>query len=370
MEKKYRVGIVGLSPERGWAAMAHIPALQALSGVFELAGVANTSLASAQAAAAAFGIPHAFENAAAMAASPDIDIVVVTVKVQHHKEVLSAALRAGKSVYSEWPLGNGLEETLALAELAREQKALAVVGAQALASPEVQFIRQLVADGKIGNVLSSTYVGSGVSWGDEVLQGDAYAMDNRNGATLLSVIGGHAIAAIDAVLGPIDQIDAVLSQRRPTVRVIETGEAVEMKTPDHLMANAILRSGAPLSFQLRGGVPRGTKLLWEINGSEGDLRITARNEYVPAINISPLRVEFGRKGQDGWEELDVPDPFPIDAGDAVAARNVAGVYRLLADDLRHGTRSAPSFDHACALHEVLHAIEQSSETGKRVKVNA
>ena len=257
MEGKYRVGIVGLSPGRGWAATAHIPALRALSEVFELAGVANTSLASAQAAAAAFDIPRAFESAAALAASPDIDIVVVTVKVQHHKEVVTAALQAGKSVYSEWPLGNGLEETIALAELAREKKALAVVGAQAIASPEVQFMRKLVADGKIGDVLSSTYVGSGFSWGDDIPQGDAYAMDNRNGATLLSVIGGHAIAAIDAVLGDIEQIDAVLSQRRQTVRVIETGETVEMNTPDHLMANAILRSGAPLSLQLRGGLPRG-----------------------------------------------------------------------------------------------------------------
>jgi predicted dehydrogenase len=369
MEGKYRVGIVGLSPGRGWAATAHIPALRALSDVFELAGVANTSLASAQAAAAAFGIPQAFESAAVLAASPDIDIVVVTVKVQHHKEVVTAALEAGKAVYSEWPLGNGLEETIALAGLAREKKALAVVGAQAIASPEVQFMRKLVANGKIGEVLSSTYVGSGFSWGDDILQGDAYAMDNRNGATLLSVIGGHAIAAIDTVLGDIEQIGAVLSQRRQTVRVIETGETVEMKTPDHLMANAILRSGAPLSLQLRGGLPRGTKLLWEINGSEGDLRVTARNEYVPAVNISPLRVEYGPKGQNGYEELDVPDPFPIDAGDAVAARNVAGIYRLIADDLRHGTRTAPSFDHARALHEVLYAIEQSSETGNRIKVS-
>lgn len=369
MEEKYRVGIVGLSPGRGWAATAHIPALKALPDLFEIVGVANTSLASAQAAAAAFGIPQAFESAAALAASPDIDIVVVTVKVQHHKEVVTAALQAGKSVYSEWPLGNGLEETVALAELAREKKTLAVVGAQAIASPEVQFMRKLVADGKIGEVLSSTYIGSGFTWGDDILQGDAYAMDNGNGATLLSVIGGHAIAAIDAVLGEIEQVGAVLTQRRRTVRIIETGETIDMKTPDHLMANVMLRSGAPLVLQLRGGLPRGTKLLWEINGTEGDLRITARNEYVPAINITPLRVEFGRKGHDGYEELDVPDPFPIDTGDAVAARNVAGVYRLMADDLRLGTRSAPSFEHACALHKVLHAIEQSGETGNRIRVS-
>src|SRR5258708_27785250 len=104
MEGKYRVGIVGLSPGRGWAATAHIPALRALSDVFELAGVANTSLASSQASAAAFDIPRAFESAAALTASPDIDIVVVTVKGQHHKEVVPAALHAVKGVYHQWPL--------------------------------------------------------------------------------------------------------------------------------------------------------------------------------------------------------------------------------------------------------------------------
>jgi hypothetical protein len=31
--------------------------------------------------------------------------------------------------------------------------------------------------------LSSTYLGSGPTWGDEVTRGDSYAMDSRNGAT-------------------------------------------------------------------------------------------------------------------------------------------------------------------------------------------
>jgi len=47
MDKPLRVGIIGLGAERGWATTAHIPALHALSGDFELAGVANTSLAHA-----------------------------------------------------------------------------------------------------------------------------------------------------------------------------------------------------------------------------------------------------------------------------------------------------------------------------------
>jgi hypothetical protein len=109
--------------------------------------------------------------------------------------------------------------------------------------------------------------------------------------------------------------------------VIETGEMIPMKTPDQLVLDAVLQSGAPLSFQLRGGLPRGTRLLWEINGTEGDLRITAKAEQIPVINISPLRVEGGRKGEDGFRELEIPSSFYFGLEDAVAARNVAGMYR-------------------------------------------
>lgn len=366
MVGRFRVGIVGLSAERGWAAAAHVPALRALSDHFELVAVANTRLASAESAARAFGLPLAFENAAALAASPEVDVLVVTVKVPHHREVVTAALRNSKGIYCEWPLGNGLTETLELARLACEKKVVAVVGTQAIASPEVQFARKMVADGYVGEVLSSTYIGAGFTWGDEVSAGDAYAMDSRNGATLLSIIGGHAIAAVHDVLGPMREVTAVLSTRRRTVRVVETGETIPMKTPDQVLVSGVLQSGAPLSLQLRGGLPRGTRLLWEINGTEGDLRITARDERIPAINISPLRVQAARRGEEGYSEVEIPSSFGLE--DAGAARNVAGVYRLMAQDLRHGTHAAPDFEHAVALHRVVDAIERAAETGQRVTV--
>ena len=160
----------------------------------------------------------------------------------------------------------------------------------------------------------------------------------------------------------------MLSQRRRTVRVVETGETIPMKTPDQVLVNGVLQSGAPLSLQIRGGLPRGTRLLWEINGTEGDLRITARNEQIPVINISPLRVEGARRDEAGYSELEIPSSYDSGFEDAVAARNVAGVYRLMAQDLRHGTRTAPDFEHAISLHKTVHAIEQSAETGKRVLV--
>jgi predicted dehydrogenase len=93
---KIRVGIIGVTPGRSWAAISHIPALRALSA-YEIVAVANSNAASSKAAATAFGIPHAHSNAAELARDPDVDLVVVTVKVPQHKALVDAALDAGNA---------------------------------------------------------------------------------------------------------------------------------------------------------------------------------------------------------------------------------------------------------------------------------
>jgi predicted dehydrogenase len=86
------------------------------------------------------------------------------VKVPYHRELVSEALNAGKNVYCEWPLGNGLTEATELARLANDRKLPGVVGTQAIASPEVEYVRKIVADGYVGEVLSATYIGAGLIW--------------------------------------------------------------------------------------------------------------------------------------------------------------------------------------------------------------
>ena len=80
---KIRVGIVGLSRQRGFASIAHIPALRALSD-FDIAAVCTTRQESAEAAAQHFGIPLAFSNPEDLARHPDVDLVTVSVKVPDH----------------------------------------------------------------------------------------------------------------------------------------------------------------------------------------------------------------------------------------------------------------------------------------------
>ena len=94
------VGIIGVSPVRGWAATAHIPALRALPN-YEIRALSGHSAESTRAAGELFGVRAAFSDPEQLVSQPEIDVVAVTVKVPHHRELVSAALAAGKAVYCE-----------------------------------------------------------------------------------------------------------------------------------------------------------------------------------------------------------------------------------------------------------------------------
>src|SRR6266481_6805537 len=94
------VGIIGVSLIRGWASTAHIPALRALPK-YEIRALSARNAESARAIAEAFRVSAVFSDHEELVSQPDIDVVVVTGKVPHHRELVSAALAACKAVYCE-----------------------------------------------------------------------------------------------------------------------------------------------------------------------------------------------------------------------------------------------------------------------------
>ena len=95
-----RVGVIGANPNRSWAKDSHIPALRSLENV-QLAAVATTSRASADAAAVAFGVRAAYDDPLALITASDIDIISVCVRVPYHRDLVLAALAADKHVYAD-----------------------------------------------------------------------------------------------------------------------------------------------------------------------------------------------------------------------------------------------------------------------------
>lgn len=357
--EKIKTGIIGLNPDGQWASKAHLPALRHLSDTFEVVGVANSTHESAVKAADMLQIPIAYANPDALIASADIELVVITVKVPYHYHLVKAALEAGKHVYCEHPLGNGLAETEQLAAIAARKNVVAAVGTQMVVAPEVIYLERLIKDGYAGRVLSTTLIGSGGPWSDEALAADYYLYDKSNGATMLSVPLGHTLAGLTKVLGGVDTLTAKMINQFTTVKLTDRGEIKPKTSEDQIMVMGQLKNGAAISIHYRGGVSRGTNLLWEINGTEGDIQVTGPLGHGQFV---PLTIRGARGKDRELQTLPVPNDMYEGLPDDPVIRNVAQVYKRVAADIKHKTKTAPSFEDAVVLGQLLHDIEQSSKS--------
>jgi predicted dehydrogenase len=361
VKKRIRVGIIGANPDRGWAAQAHIPALRSLADDFEITALSTSRRESAAASGKRFGVRLAFDNTEELVNSAEVDVVAITVKVPHHFELTSAALNASKAVYCEWPLGNGLKEADNLAALARKKGVLAVTGLQARSAPPVAYVRDLIKQGYVGKVLSTTLIGSGMGWGPTADPNSAYMYDKENGATLLSIAVGHAADALCYTLGEIRELSATTAIRRKSFTITGQSETKPVSAEDQVCVSGLLDGGAAFSIHYRGGYSRGTNFLWEINGTEGDLQVTADGGHA---QIFDLTVRGANGAQPSLDVLPLPQQYrssPLQG----PALNVAHAYAHFARDYREATHLCPTFDDAVIRHRMLDAIETAATTGQR-----
>jgi len=201
----------------------------------------------------------------------------------------------------------------------------------------------LIGDGYVGEVLSTTMVGLSVA-GEVIAQPNVYMLDRSNGANLLTVPVGHSLDTMSHVLGEFTDLSAVSAVRRPLIIAEQTREQIRKTAVDQIAVIGTLASGATASLHLREAVAGGTGFLWEINGTDGTLRITA-DAALP--EIFPLTVA-GARGRSEPVELPVPSEleqtWPALAALAGApAYNVGRAYAAFATDLQEGTRTVPDF---------------------------
>src|SRR5205807_7494259 len=160
--------------------------------------------------------------------------------------------------------------------------------------------------GYVGDVLSTTVIGSGMGWGPTEEPFNAYLNDKKNGATMLSIALGHAADAMCHCLGEVRELSATMTVRRKTFTIAGTGERKPRTADDQVCVSGLLEGGAAFSIHYRGGVSRATNLLWEINGTEGDLQLTARGGQP---QIWEMDVRGGQGTQSSLEILPVPDQY-------------------------------------------------------------
>jgi predicted dehydrogenase len=366
MTDRIRVGIVGATVTQGgsgWGANAHVPALKSLPR-YELAAVCTSQEDTARASAAAFGAGRAFHRFGDMAADPDIDLLVVCVRVPGHRDLVMAGLQAGKAVLCEWPLGANLAEAEEMAGLARRRSLTTIVGLQGRSDPAIRYAGDLVKEGHIGEVLTASLT----TVAQAQLQrgpGRIWQGVRANGANTLTIAGGHAIDALCAVLGEFAEVSARVSTRIPEWHTLD-GTPVPVDAPDSINVVGRTVGGAEVTVNVAAvpSNPGGNRM--EIYGREGALVIRTDG----SLNIGPSQAHAG-KGKEPMTSMPVPARYKLAPAGTPGGPpyNVAQAYARLSDALGTGRSFDVDFALAVQRHKLIDAIERSSATGRPVTVD-
>ena len=151
-----------------------------------------------------------------------------------------------------------------------------------------------------------------------------WASDRDNGATLLTVSAGHSLDTLRYALGEITDLSARVVTLDPRATVIGTSETITVTSPDNVLVQGRLASGAVLSAQFLSA-PGGSGSSWTIYGEDGVLEI--RVERLPVA----LR-----------HEACEPRVLEFSARAAALAKSDGGAMKEVLQQGRHGPRRSLS----------------------------
>ncbi len=142
-----KVGVIGT----GYIGMVHLEMLRRLGGV-EVVAVADTNRDLARRAADKFGIERIHDNAEALVADREVEVVHNCAPNNVHFDINARAIRAGKELLSEKPLALDSHESAELMELAKKHGTLTAIDFCYRYYPVVQEAAARAKRGDLGQV--------------------------------------------------------------------------------------------------------------------------------------------------------------------------------------------------------------------------
>ncbi|KPM41812.1 hypothetical protein AK830_g4754 [Neonectria ditissima] len=373
-----RTALIGLSAsaKTSWASAAHLPYLLSSRGrsKYEIVALCNSSVEAAQKAIAHFKLSKetkAYGDPESLAQDKDVELVVVCTRVDVHHQTALPSVKAGKTVYVEWPLAQDDVHAEELSRLAAESGSRTLVGLQGRLAPPVLKLRDLLQEGRIGKVLSSELHAAGGSMDRDLLPtGLKYFTDRAVGGNIVTIGLGHVFDQVQYVLGEINDLRTRVQVQRPNVRIRDPAtnkviETIKSDVPDlvfsagTLAASSTAQDGASVLLRFRRGQPfRGDPaLVWTINGEKGEIRLVAQdgtalhaNAYSGPVTIEVDDFETNQVEAVEWEWEGWQEELPL------VSRSVAAVYDAFAEG---GNNSIASFGDALVRHKQLTGLLDS-----------
>ena len=309
-------------------------------------------------------------------ARDDVELVDVVTPGNTHKEIVLAALEAGKHVLCEKPLANSLSEAREMVTAARNAGTVNMVCFNYRRAPAVQLARKLIEEGRLGEIRHwrATYL-------QDFIMDPSFPLIWRlkrevSGSGALGDIGAHIIDLAQFVVGPISEVTGMTEtfiKERPLEEAsaglsasggTETGEVT---VDDAAAFLARFENGAIGTFEAtRFAAGRRNQNSFEVNGSKGSVAFDLER-------MNELEVFFTEDDADvqGFRTVNVTEPDHPYTGAWWPPGHILGyehtfihTIKDLMDGIKRGESPAPTFEDGYRCQAVLDAVERSAASGE------
>lgn len=309
----------------------------------------------------------------------DIGLVDVSTPGYLHRDVVLAALEAGKHVLCEKPLANTLAEAQEMLTAAKKAGTINVVNFNYRRVPAVQFAKKLIEDGALGDIRHwrAVYL---QDWLNDPKAPLAWRLKKElAGSGSLGDIGAHILDLSLFLIGSVTRVTGTLDtfiKQRP-VEVASSGgsglsqqggtELGDVTVDDATTFLARFANGATGTFEATRLAPgRRNYNSFEINGSKGSLSFNLER-------LNELEVYFteDESGLQGFRTISVTESGHPYTGAWWPAGHIIGwehthihVVKDVLDGIQSGVNPAPSFEDGFRCQAVLDAVDRSNSSGK------
>lgn len=357
MSRMVGIGIIGT----GFARKVQLPAFKACDDA-ELISVASGNVENARSTADEFGAKHFTGDWRETVTHDDVDLVVITTPPNLHKEMVLAAIAAGKHILCEKPMAMNVAEAEAMASAARASGRLALIDHELRFQPGRQKAYAMLRDGAIGKIRHAKYNFRAPHRGDPNVPWNWWS-DIEQGGGALGAIDSHIIDSFRWFLG--SEVSSVFCQLQTHIKQRPyDGDMREVTTDD---ANVMILGFAdgPLTADATGLVsvsmveqPEYVNRI-EFFGTDGAMRVDQRGD-----------IFVGKNGESAWKEVPTELGSNVEGvPDTGFARGFVSFAPRIIEAIANGGSSiehAATFDDGVAVQRVLDAARESNEVERVV----
>ncbi len=368
MKQTIRFGVIGygfMGRTHAWGCRSLPFFYRDLPFSVELAAVASPSESSRRLAQAEAGFPVALADWRELIARDDIDAVAICTPNHLHREMLLAAIAAGKHIYCDKPLTVTAEEAAEVVRALQGSRVThqAVFNCRFFTS--AIRARELVEEGRLGRITAfrASYLHSGSLHPDKPM-----GWKQREGGGVLLDLGSHALDLLSWLAGPAESVwgaARVLYPERP----LADGSRATVTAEDHCLLTVRLRDGAIGTVEAsKIATGADDQLKVEIHGTKGAILLDLSDaDHLMFFDEANPERPFG--GERGFQQIRTAQRYPAPAA-FPPFKNSAGWLRSHAHCLysffqavHEGKPASPSLLEAVEVQKVMDAVARSFASG-------